>query len=256
MSHNMKILHIDIETAPNKVYSWGLFNQNIAINQIVEPGYTLCWAAKWHGKPEILFDSIHESSERDMLEKMWMLLDKADVVTHYNGKKFDIPTLNKEFIIHEMGVPAPYQQVDLLQVTRSSFRFPSNKLDYVAQALGLGSKTKHMGMDLWSECMRGEEASWKIMKKYNKQDVVLLEKLYKRLLPWVRTHPNHALFKETDKPVCTNCGSARVQKRGITYTRTQQYQRYQCSGCGTWLRGRSTILDKEKRKDILIQATH
>jgi len=46
-TYNIKILEIDIETAPSLVYTWGLFNQNIGVNQIVKPGYMLCWAAKF-----------------------------------------------------------------------------------------------------------------------------------------------------------------------------------------------------------------
>ena len=42
-----KILLLDIETAPAKVYSWGLFQQDHGINQVVEDGYMLCWCAKW-----------------------------------------------------------------------------------------------------------------------------------------------------------------------------------------------------------------
>ena len=47
----MKTLLIDIETKPHKAYCWGLFDQRIGLNQIVEPGGTLCWAAKWLGDP-------------------------------------------------------------------------------------------------------------------------------------------------------------------------------------------------------------
>lgn len=248
---------MDIETAPNKVYAWGLFKQNIAINQIVEPGYTLCWAAKWQGEKKVMFNSIHQSSELNMLQEMCDLLDEADAVVHYNGKKFDIPTLNKEFIQFGLDKPSPYHQIDLYHTVRGNFRFPSNKLDYVAQALGLGSKVRHTGMEMWNACMDEQhpehEKSWKLMEKYNRQDVVLLPKLYKRLLPWVKSHPNHALYTETDRPVCTNCGSHHIQKRGMEKTKTQVYQRYQCTSCKTWLRGRTTQVPKEKRSNILSQ---
>ena len=138
----MKILHIDIETAPNKVYAWGLWNQNISINQIVESGYTMCFAAKWHNKKGVMFNSIHQSDEVAMLEELHGLLEEADVVVHYNGTKFDIPTINKEFLINGMEPPEPYHQVDLFRVVKNRFRFPSNKLDYIAQELGYkGSKT-------------------------------------------------------------------------------------------------------------------
>jgi len=247
----MKILHLDIETAPNTVYSWGLWNQNIGINQIVEPGYTLCWAAKWHDSKEMFFNSMHQSNEVDMLEEVWHLLDEADAVVHYNGEKFDIPTLNREFIRMGWEPPSPYHQIDLLRIVRQRFKFPSNKLDYVAQALGLGGKEKHVGMTLWTGCMAGDEQSWKKMESYNRQDVKLLPKLYTKLLPWIKNHPNHALYTSETRPVCPNCGSVHIKKNGVEHTKTLTYQRYKCTECLTPIRGRTNIVDKDKRKAIL-----
>jgi len=249
----MKILHLDIETAPHKVYAWGLWKQNISINQIEEAGFTLCWAAKWHGEPEIFFNSVQESSSKEMLQEIHALISEADAVVHYNGTGFDMPTLNQEFLLHGMAPPAPYKQIDLLKTARSQFRLPSNKLDYVARHLNLGSKLHHKGMPLWTGCMDGNEADWKVMKRYNIQDVKLLEKVYKRLLPWINNHPNVALYKDTkDRPVCTNCGSHHVQSRGTAKTSTMEYQRFQCNGCGKWLRGRTNTLTKTKKASLLI----
>jgi len=250
----MKILHLDIETAPNKVYTWGLWNQNVGINQIEEAGYTMCWAAKWHGKKKLHFKSLVNGGEAAMLKEVWELLNEADVVVHYNGTKFDIPTLNREFVLHGFTTPSPFHQVDLLKVVRQRFKFPSNKLDYVTQALGLSGKVEHKGMSLWRDCMDGDDKAWKHMEKYNKQDVVLLEDLYNILLPWIKDHPNHALYKDTDRPVCPNCGSEKVHKKGIETTKTMQYQRYKCADCGTNVRGRNTIVGKEKGKHILTQS--
>ena len=237
----MRILHIDIETAPNKGYFWGLWGQNIAINQIDEPGYTLCWAAKWHGAKEVMFDSVYDSKPRHMLERVHELLDEADVVCHYNGKKFDIPTLNREFFMLEMPPPSPFKQIDLLQTTRRQFRFASNKLDYVAQQLGIGSKINHMGMEMWKDCMNKCPKAWKIMKRYNIQDVKLTEKYYNRLLPWIENHPNWGLYLDPERPTCRNCGSNKMTKRGVARTTTLTYDRYQCGKCGKWGRGRERL---------------
>lgn len=247
----MKILYLDIETAPNKVYAWGLWDQNIGINQIEEPGYTLCWAAKWHGEKDMLFDSLSHSTMLDMITKIHGLLEEADAVVHYNGTKFDIPTLNKEFILMNLDPPANYKEIDLLKVARRQFRFPSNKLDYVSQALGLGKKTKHMGMALWKGCMEDDAACWKTMEKYNKQDVLLLEKVYKRMLPWVKNHPNYGLYTDTERPACRNCGSAKVAKRGTEFTAVGKYQRYKCTKCGSWGRGATLLNTKENRRNLL-----
>lgn len=232
----MKILALDIETAPNLVHVWGLWNQNVGLPQIIDSGYVMCVSAKWVGDNSIEFYSIYRNGPKQMLKNVHKLLEEADAVIHYNGTKFDIPTLNKEFLLYGLKPPAPYKQIDLLRVARNQFKFPSNKLDYVAQALGLGKKTKHIGHELWIQCMSNNEEAWKQMEEYNKNDVILLEKVYEKLKPWIKGHVNHSLFNE-DSLVCPNCGNKHYHRRGFQYTNACKYQRYQCLDCGNWFRG-------------------
>lgn len=250
----MKTLFLDIETAPHKVYAWGLFKQNIALNQIQEAGYTMCWAAKWKGKDDIMFRSIQTHTEWDMAHGIWEMINEADAVVHYNGTKFDMPTLNREFLNLNFPRPAPYKQIDLLRTVRRQFRLASNKLDYVAQYLGLGGKVEHKGMELWRDCMEGKQEAWDIMETYNKHDVRLLEQVYDRVLPWIDGHPNLGLYHGDDIPHCVRCNSTHMTKRGFSYTQTMRYQRYQCSDCGTWNRERINNLPKEKKAAIMVEA--
>ena len=228
----MKLLMLDIETSPNTAHIWGLRDQYISPEHLLESSYVLCWAAKWHGQKQVMFSSVNDTKPKIMLQRIHDLISEADAVVHYNGSRFDIPILNKEFLLHHLAPPAPYKQIDLLRVVRKEFRFPSNKLDYVAQRLGLGKKTPHEGYQLWVKCMNKDPAAWKVMEKYNKQDVVLLEKVYQRLLPWIgKAHPNRNLY---DGKGCSVCGSHKLQKRGFSYTVTGTFQRYQCTDCGSW----------------------
>jgi rubredoxin len=240
----MRTLFLDIETAPNLVTVWGLWNQNVAINQILDSGYTLCWSAKWRGEDDILFDSQYRNGTKKMLKNVHKLLDEADAVVHYNGTKFDIPTLNKEFLLNDLSPPAPYKQIDLLRTARGQFRFPSNKLDYICQELGLGNKIKHRGHELWLGCMNGDPQSWQEMEEYNVQDVVLLEKLYNRLVPWIKSHPNYNLY--TEGTCCPNCGSKHFQKRGYYHSNVSTFQRYKCKKCGAWFRSRKNEAQQDR----------
>ena len=246
-----RLLMLDIETAPHRVWVWGLYGQDIAINQIEEPGYTLCWSAKWYGEKKIEYLSIQDG-KRKMLRRIYDLVNEADAVIHYNGQKFDMPTLNQEFLAMGLTPPAPYKQIDLLGVARRQFRLPSNKMDYVARHFGLGKKFPHKGMDLWKGCMEGDEASWRTMKKYNVQDVKLLEDIYKLFLPWIKTHPNQGLYTNEIRPVCKNCGSGQLQSRGTHHTNTMTYRRFRCQKCGTWMRGKTTIMEGDKRAVVLV----
>src|SRR3990167_4522031 len=244
-----RILLLDIETSPHRVFAWGLWAQDIHINQIVEPGRTLSWAAKWYGDKKVMFNSVQGL---DMLKDIYDLVNEADVVVHYNGTKFDMPTLNQEFLKAGFGPPAPYKNVDLLLTTRARFRLPSNKMDYVARHLGLEGKIKTKGMDLWKGCMDGDKKAWAEMKAYNIRDLELLEQIYIIMLPWVHQHPNMCLYIDTNKPVCTNCGKDTIEKRGVEHTRAYSYQRFHCTSCGTWMRGKKNILTKEKSSAVLV----
>ena len=54
----MRILLLDIETSPMSAYVWGLFDQNIGLNQMIDTSKVLCYTAKWYDDKEIYFDSI------------------------------------------------------------------------------------------------------------------------------------------------------------------------------------------------------
>lgn len=244
-----KILHLDVETAPHLAMAWGLFNQTIRINQIKEPGYTLCWSAAWdHNRRTIYFRSRYDE---DFLSFLWELIDEADALCTYNGVRFDIPVINREFLEAGLTPPSPSKNLDLYKVVKQNFRFASNKLDFVCQMLGIGAKIHHKGQELWTGCMEGDEKSWRLMARYNRQDVRLLPKLYDRLLPWISGHPNHALYSSDNRPLCSNCGSGRVQSRGTEKTRTMVYRRFVCTDCGKWLRSR---LSERSENPIIVGA--
>ena len=237
----MKILLLDIETAPNIAYVWELWSKNMSIptGQLIDARYVLCWAAKWLGSTDIMFSSVEKDGEKTMLRKIHKLMDEADAIVHYNGKRFDIPALNKEFITNGFPPPAPYQQIDLLPVARSKFKFASNKLDYVAKVLGVGQKVRHKGFQLWIDCINHNPQAWKQMEQYNRGDVIILEGVYLKMLPWIKNHPNYGLHQD-EGLVCTNCGSKHYHRRGFAYTKAYSYPRYQCKACGSWFQGRKT----------------
>jgi DNA polymerase elongation subunit (family B) len=245
----MKILLLDIETSPNTAHVWGLYNQNVGLNQLMESSYVMCWAAKWLGEKEVHFSSMMETTHRKMIKKIYKLLDEADAVIHYNGTKFDIPTLNKEFLLLGLTPPSPYKEIDLLRTSRSKFKFPSNKLDYVAQALGLGEKVKHIGHELWIRCMNKDKQAWDMMKKYNIQDVVLLEKVYEKMLSWIRNHPNQNGYHAG--VVCPNCGGSNLIKRGLSCNTNTVYQRLRCKDCGKWSRSNKQMKDLKKLESAI-----
>lgn len=236
-----KLLTIDIETSPLVAHVWGLWKQTVSLNQLMESTEMISFAAKWHGKPTTYFySSFHNGKER-MVQAAYDLLGEADAVIHYNGTSFDMPHLRREFLLAGLPPHKPVEEIDLLKVARGRFNFPSNKLQYVSQAVGLKGKAQHEGHTLWVKCMAGDEQAWAQMKKYNRQDVILTEQLYDVLRPWITGHPHMGLFTDHDGEVCQRCGSANLVKQGFKHTLTSSYQQYQCRDCGSWSRGAKSV---------------
>lgn len=236
----MKVLFLDLETSPNLAYVWGLWNQNISINQLVNSTEVICFGAQWLGQKNVIFRSVHHHGKKEMLDELHKLMDEADVLVGWNSQSFDSKHIKREFIENDYLPPSPYKEMDLMRVVKSQFRFPSNKLDYVSQTLGVGQKVKHTGFDLWVGCMAGDKKSWALMKEYQIQDVKLLLDLYEKLKPWIKNHP-HVALHEGIEGGCSNCGSQDLQRRGYARTITSTYQRFQCNSCGKWLRGDKAI---------------
>lgn len=248
----IKILFLDLEIAPTLATVWGLFNQNVGLNQIVGNSYILSWAAKFEGDEETTYSSLRLTSHKRMIREIYKLVCKADVIVGYNLDSFDMKILAKEFAMLDLPPPTPYKTIDLLKVVRKRFRFTSNKLDYIVQMFKLGKKTKHQGHELWLSCMNKSSAdyteAWDKMEEYNCQDVVLTEKLYNKIKGWIPNHPNYSAF--VNDHVCPNCGGVHLQRRGTSLSATLTYQRYQCKDCGKW--SRSKVALKADRRNQLV----
>ena len=238
-----KILLFDIETAPNLVYTWGLFKQNIGINQIKRPWYTICWAAKWLFSDKILSDVLApEDAENGhdelIIRSIWDLLNEADIVVAHNLYGFDKKRVQAKFMEYKMPPPEPYQTIDTLTVAKS-FDFTSRKLDYLGGLL-VGSKKIKTDFDLWRDCMEGDKTALRAMVTYCKQDVKLLEEVYLELRPWIKSHPNCGLYQKNDEMYCANCGSTELKQTTKPYrTDVNVYTTYRCE-CGALVRVRHT----------------
>ncbi len=241
-SRKPRILLYDIETMANRSYVWGKYEQDVIA--VDRHWFMLSFAWKWLGETttHVLslpdFKGYKPGSDNDaaLVTELWKLFDEADVIIAHNGNDFDNKKATARFIKWGLVPPTPYKQVDTKLIAKRYFRFDSNKLDDLGDYFGIGRKINTGGFALWLGCDAGDKSSWAKMCRYNKQDVVLLEKVYLRMLPFVTNHPNMNLLLGTTHN-CPNCGGCKLQKRGVQHTRTSSCQRYQCIDCFAWSSG-------------------
>jgi len=234
-----KILLFDTENAPNIAGVWNVWNQNIAPVQIFNDWYLLSWAAKWLNDSKIMGDvltskeAVKEDDKR-LVRNLWNLFNEADWLIAHNASAFDIPIANTRFIMNGLTPPSSYQVIDTLKVARKQFNFTHNKMSFLADRLDIPHNKLETEFQLWKDCKAGKRESLKYMLKYNKMDVTVLEELYLKLRPWIKSHPNWNLYSDTGG--CAVCGSTKLKRNGTYTTTVSLYNSYQCKQCGSFSR--------------------
>lgn len=257
----VRILLLDVETAPLLGFLWGTFKQNVGLNMLEAHSYMLTWAAKWLGETTCYSSSLPEypnyepGSEDDSLlvADLLKLINQADIIIGHNVKNFDDKVIRTRILINNLDQPTPYKLVDTLEIAKQNFRFTSNKLDGIAIQLGLQRKLNTGGFELWRGCMQGKPEAWQTMVNYNIQDVYVLEDVYMKIRAWDARHPNVALYEENDTLNCTVCASENlfpVEK--YNYTGVSVFTTYCCADCGKHVRGRTSVKRKDQRQNVLM----
>lgn len=240
----MKILLFDLETAPHLSLTWGKYEQNVI--SFVEYYYLLTFSWKWADEKQVHaltladFKGFKKNPHDDasLVSELWKLFDKADIIVAHNAMGFDYKMARSFFLRHGLKPHSPVKVVDTKAAAKSVGRFPSNKLDDLGDYFHVGRKI-HTDKTLWERCMAGDKKAFSEMARYNKQDVILLEKVYLLLRPWMSNHPNMNVLGGIQH-ACPKCGSEHIQSRGSGCNNTRVYTRYQCQSCKGWFQSLAT----------------
>ena len=106
-------------------------------------------------------------------EKMWQILEKADLLITYNGDHFDIPLLNKYFKKAGRGDLSKLRSLDILKELRNAYG-RRMKLDQVSEGT-FGINKQGNGLEAVNWWRNGEIER---VRKYCLEDVKLTKDVY------------------------------------------------------------------------------
>lgn len=253
-----RILVWDCETAPALSYTFGRWKQNIGQDNVVkEGGWIICASYKWLGENEthILFDrsDISKGQDDTVVAKLWELYQEADAVVAHNGLQFDHKVLQARCLINRFSPLPSVKLLDTLVMAKKHFRLPSNRLDSIADTLGIGRKRSTGGIKLWIDVLNGDSTALADMLDYCKKDTELLEEVYYRLRSFgLASNFNSSHYHDDDVPRCPVCGGIDVHETGRTvYTDVSEFTEMRCLDCDSIHRTRKPTNDKVKRSKLL-----
>lgn len=229
-----KRLFFDIETSPNVGLFWTAgYKLNISHDNIIKERAIICIAYKWAGE-----DDVHcltwdkNQNDKKILQDFVKVANEADELVGHNGDRFDLPWIRTRCLYHRLPIFPTYSTLDTLKNARSKFKFNSNKLDYIAKFLGIGEKI-HTGYDLWKKIViNKDKQALDDMVLYCKHDVVLLEKVYNELSPYIPAKVHHGVILGEEKHSCPECSSTNMKfsQRRYSAMGTPRIQ-LQCNEC-------------------------
>ncbi len=246
-----KRLFFDVETSPNIVYSWNLgYDLNISPDLLIKERAIICICYKYEGDSKVYSLTWDKGDDKKMLQDFVKIINSADEVIGHNGDNFDIKHVRTRCIFHGIPMIPDIQSLDTLKLARRNFKFNSNKLNYIAQFLGLGKKIDTGGFSLWKEVMAYKTAALNKMVTYCKKDVTLLEQVFQKLNSYTISKVHVGLHQGGNSCSCPNCASPRTISNGIRISATGlQKRRLQCLNCGKYF----SLSETEYKKHNVIK---
>jgi hypothetical protein len=248
MPNPLRILHIDIETAPMAAFVWSPWDSFLPMDRLIHDTFLLTWAGKWDGEKKMYSDALTSKealsrSDVRIAESLADLVRQADIVVGHNLDKFDIPKLNGRLLQNKLEPIGPVQTIDTLKLAKKSIKIAFNKLDYLGEFLGLGRKIK-TDFQLWEDSYNGDEQALAKMLKYNKQDVILLEHVFHALIPYSKQLTRLMEPGIKGDTTCPFCGGNHLKPRGYYRTQASTFVKLRCEDCGKYSRERKSIPEK------------
>lgn len=238
-----KILSFDLEVSPALGWFYPpTYETNIL--KLVDRQYLMSFAYQWVGENKISslclndYDGDTLRNDAALVKELHKVMSEADILLGQNSDNFDVKMANYFFIKNGLEPIPPTKYIDTKKIAKRYFRFVNNKLDNLGEELGVGGKTKITQADIWHDCfVLNDRKAWKLMKKYNENDVRVTTEIYLKMRGFMRNHPNLARISgEFD--ACPACGGYNYRVRAYRYTAVSRYHQYSCNDCNTYFSDR------------------
>jgi uncharacterized protein YprB with RNaseH-like and TPR domain len=194
--HHTLLEHPKCDPRPQETVAFLDFETS---NLSADFGIIFSYALKPLGKPTILRvlrpDEIKRGIyDKELIRECGVDILKFDrIVTYYGSdRRFDLPFVRTRAV--HWNVPFPtYKSVkstDVYSWVKAKLKLSRNRLQNACDFFGIPAKHHPLLADTWFKAMNGNPKALAYIKAHNEEDVVSLEALYLKLLPFTNLGNN------------------------------------------------------------------
>ena len=176
MQLNMGFL--DIETSNLKA------NMGVIYSYCIKDGESDNVLQRVITKKELFSDEMDKKLVKNLIKD----IKKFDILVTYYGTRFDIPFIRSRAVHHGIDYPSYGENIhiDLYYLIRNKFNLTRSSLKVACEFL-LGESDKTMvEWKYWMKAMQGNKEALDYITEHNVADVLDLEKLYDKVIPFRR----------------------------------------------------------------------
>lgn len=174
--HDMTIGYLDIETTGFSA------NIDLMLSWCIKGRGDKNVAGAWITKEELM----SPTQDARIVELLVEEMNKYDVVYTYYGTRFDIPFIRTRALHHGTYFPLYKKKShkDLYYPVKSKLKLHRSSLMAATEFFGIAGKTRVLP-EHWAKARWGDEKSMKYIYDHNVADVVILEKLHRKLEEYI-----------------------------------------------------------------------
>jgi DNA polymerase elongation subunit (family B) len=130
-----------------------------------------------------------ETLDKSVCKQLIKDLQEYDIIMTFYGTKFDIPFVRSRCLSYGLKFPVfgTVKHKDIFYMVRNKMKMHSSSLESACALLGIEGKN-HIKGNIWIRAKYGNDKYLKYVQDHCDRDVIITEKLHKRLEDFVRTN--------------------------------------------------------------------
>lgn len=249
VKNGLQVLHVDIETSISQFYGFSCGEQYVAHDALVPGTETKVMSIqyKFEGDKKTQYlawdfnKKLKKGDDSAILEEFIIkILPKAHIIVGQNIDGFDYKVLNDRIMLLGLTPINHELSLDILKLSRQSFRKLSHKLDHRSKLSELGGKHRMERQD-WVDIVEGRKSVLDKMIPYGLKDVddeqaiMYKEFNYYKKLPVKIQKIIREFLVIPDKPICLYCEKRKERKFDIKVRKVGKLYEHTCLNCdSTW----------------------
>lgn len=125
--------------------------------------------------------------DKELVKQVCQLIREHDVVVAHNGSRFDLPMLRTRALRWKLKPLKEVKNIDPCSIAYRKFKLKSNRLDRIADYVGIEAEKTPVRMSTWADAMlNGDKRAMNYIVEHCERDIEVLAAVFEVVKPFCK----------------------------------------------------------------------